>query len=244
MKLTILFVAAAYLLTTSATAITAPAASLAVARDDTVNTPATQAGAAVSVNKGDNEPNSDVHMAIGGWPGGSQCGTYGCNYGVNHCVEDCGRGPQCKPYCECKLYSNPNSLCRTQGCVKAPKNCDKYDKKKRDVDDKVVTDNSGPVTKLDCDNYDKKKRDIDDKAIMDNLDPVMKLDVSGPFNPCYECKMAYDVCVKKCGLGPGCSTMCKCQPIGPNSTCKQCPELQCLSIVYKLRQDAKILGDT
>ncbi|CAE7202706.1 hypothetical protein CFE70_008492 [Pyrenophora teres f. teres 0-1] len=138
MKLTIFFVAAACLLTASATAITAPTTSLSVAREDTVNIPATEEGAAISVNKDEHEPNHNIHMAIGGFPGGSVCSVYTCNYGVDSCVDMCGNGPQCKPYCECKLHSNPKSLCRVQGCIKAPKNCDEYDIKKRDIDDKAV----------------------------------------------------------------------------------------------------------
>ncbi|CAE7202701.1 hypothetical protein PTTW11_09084 [Pyrenophora teres f. teres] len=74
----------------------------------------------------------------------------------------------------------------------------------------------------------------------------MKVDEAmppGPFDPCYACQMAYDVCVKKCGLGPGCPAMCKCQATGPNPLCNRCPTLQCTSFVRKVRRGEKIIGD-
>jgi len=104
-----------YLLIAGAPAVTS-ATSLSLGRDNTANKPSVEAHAAVAVNADESAAHSHIDTGIGGFPsGGGACSTYACDYGLNMCVDKCGNGPQCKPYCSCKLHSNPKSLCRVHG---------------------------------------------------------------------------------------------------------------------------------
>ncbi|RMZ66927.1 hypothetical protein GMOD_00002307 [Pyrenophora seminiperda CCB06] len=159
-----------------------------------------------AVTDNDDEPDAthNIVTGLGGAPGGG-CGIYACDWGMHKCVKACGIGPQCKPYCACKTHGNPQSLCRTQGCVEAPQGCEKYNFKKRGVygRDEAAADTSESVGKLDVD-----------------LPPP-------PFNPCPTCGVLYNICLKKCGTGPECPVKCKCQLASPKSMCKHCPSLKC-----------------
>ncbi|KAF1830659.1 hypothetical protein BDW02DRAFT_601525 [Decorospora gaudefroyi] len=80
---------------------------------------------------GEYDPATGITVAP---PGGGECAMYTCGKNLKKCAKACGKGPHCKPYCECKLHNNSQSLCRVKGCVKAPKDCGKWNKIKRDMD--------------------------------------------------------------------------------------------------------------
>jgi hypothetical protein len=40
---------------------------------------------------------------------------YGCGNGMDICKKKCGLGAHCQGYCDCKLHSDPKSLCRKSG---------------------------------------------------------------------------------------------------------------------------------
>ena len=116
MKLITFCPAVMYLLIAGATAVTSSTTSLSLPRDNTANNPSAEAHVAVAVNTDESADHSHIDTGIGGFPsGGGACSTYACDYGLNMCVEKCGNGPQCKPYCSCKLHSDPKSLCRVHG---------------------------------------------------------------------------------------------------------------------------------
>ncbi|CAN9351927.1 unnamed protein product [Alternaria alternata] len=122
----------------------------------------------IDYNKGAPESHGVIGKA-----GDDACVALGCDASLPACLEQCAPGLHCEDYCACYLHSNPESICRQQGCVKAPQDCDKWELTERD------TASAGSAI-----------ADSDSIAVGDQQSP--------PIDHCQVCRAAVYTCQQNC----------------------------------------------
>ncbi|CAG5170043.1 uncharacterized protein ALTATR162_LOCUS7121 [Alternaria atra] len=139
------------------------------------------------------------------------CVAQGCDAGLPYCLEQCGSGPHCEGYCACYLHSNLKSICRQQGCVEAPQDCDKWEFTERD------TAHSGPET-----------AEFDSIATGDQQSP--------PIDHCQVCRAAIYTCQQNCRGDKPCEATCNC-PVTEWDSCHKCASTSCSTTIQVATSD-------
>ncbi|CAI9629449.1 unnamed protein product [Alternaria burnsii] len=153
-------------------------------------------------NKGAPESHGVIGKA-----GDDACVALGCDSSLPACLEQCAPGLHCEDYCACYLHSNPESICRQQGCVKAPQDCDKWELTERD------TASVGSAI-----------ADSDSIAVGDQQSP--------PIDHCQVCRAAVYTCQQNCRGDKACETTCSC-PVTDQDSCHRCSTTTCSTTVQE-----------